>query len=113
MNDDGMFGGCHLFAMLLSLSHTSANLAPCVVPKPATPLPSSSSLMAAISKPADEYFTRSSSSLGKDFLQGSHHVAQKSTRTTFPFHCARLILPLPLTESPAKSGAGLFTSSCF
>src|SRR5438270_879944 len=113
MNVDGMVAGCHLPAMLLSLSHKRGNLAPLVAPNSATPLFSSSSLTPTISKPAVPYFTRSSSSLGKDFLHGLHHVAQKSTTTTFPFHCASAIFPLPLIESPEKSGPGLLRSSCF
>src|SRR5687768_10263848 len=113
MNNVGMMGALHLYAMLSSLSHKRGNFAPCVSPNSFTPLPSSSSLMATTSKPDDACFTRSSSSFGNDFLQGSHHVAQKSTRTTFPFHCERELFPLPLTLSPADSGAGLLSSSCF
>src|SRR5687768_13212630 len=93
--DEGMVGGFHFVATTFpSGSWTIGNLtAPWLLPNSTTPVVVSSVEMATISIPLALYFTLSSWSLGNDFLQGSHHVAQKSTMTTFPFSEASEILP--------------------
>src|SRR5262245_58440703 len=73
---------------------------------------SSSSDTPTISRPLDLCLVDSSWSLGKDFLHGSHHVAQKSTITTLPFNLPRLTLPWPFIESPSKDGAGVPWRGC-
>src|SRR5438105_4851614 len=73
---------------------------------------SSSSEMPMISRPLALYLTFSSWSFGNDFLQGSHHVAQKSTMATFPLSDLSATLPLPLTDCCVKSGPGLPTRGC-
>src|SRR4051794_443691 len=68
--------------------------------------------MATISRPLALYLTFSSWSLGNDFLQGSHQVAQKSTMATFPLSDLKATLPLPFSDACAKSGRGLPMSGC-
>src|SRR4051794_39211741 len=50
------------------------------------------------------------SSLGKDFLQGSHQVAQKSTIVILPATESSETLPFPFKDWIAKGGASLPTS---
>src|SRR5580658_8908745 len=106
MNVDGMLPGCHLPATDLSASHTRGKSAPKELPNPGMPPLSSSSEKPTITRPLALYLVLSSCSFGKDFLHGSHHVAQKSTMTTLPLSPAIDTLPLPLAESRAKVGAG-------
>src|SRR5262249_31601080 len=99
-----------------SLSHTMANLAWLSLAKATIcsffTFSGSSTLMARTVRSPGNLST-SSWYLGKDFLQGSQKVPQKSRMTTLPSAALRVFGPSPPTGSAVISGAGLPISGWF
>src|SRR5580692_10220186 len=107
MNVAGMAPGSHFAPTALFVSHTRGKSTPKELPNAGMPPLSSSSDMPTMTRPLVLYLVLRSCRCGNDSLQGPHHVAQKSTTTTFPERPLIEILPLPFAESSANGGAGL------